>query len=174
MSGKPGSERKNGLRVIAVGLTLLAIALVWYGQILDQRRGLLIVLLSLSLYLVLFGAVAALASASSGTERLSPVARTATASALISPRQSRSMARAPCSFRAPPSRLIYRPSAAICWSAVGATKMCLSPRSRRTWTAFFSRLAWEEARRTSVARPRLMGAATTTFRALRDRRTGRL
>lgn len=65
MNAKQGSDRKNGLRVIAVGLTVLAITLVWSSLMLDQRRGLLITLLCVSLLLVLFGAIVTVMNAPS-------------------------------------------------------------------------------------------------------------
>lgn len=48
--------------MMAIGLTILAIASVWFGLMLDERRGLLIALLFVSLGLVLFGAVASLSA----------------------------------------------------------------------------------------------------------------
>ena len=68
MSGNPAGSRKHGLRVMAVGLTILAIGIIWSGQLVGQRRGLLITLLCVALGLVLFGAVATLAAAPSDPE----------------------------------------------------------------------------------------------------------
>lgn len=76
MDSKPGSDRRIGLRVLAIGLTVLAIAVVWSSLMLDQRRGLLITLLAVSLALVLLGAILAVAAAPSESEAPSQARRT--------------------------------------------------------------------------------------------------
>lgn len=76
MGTTPGSDRKNGLRVIGVGLAVLAIALVWSGLLLDQRRGLLVALLAISVVLILLGATATLAAPPADSEAVSRPRRT--------------------------------------------------------------------------------------------------
>lgn len=62
--------------MIAVGLTVLAVASVWSGMMLDQRRGLLVTLLAVAFVLVLLGAITTLAAVPSDAETASPRRRT--------------------------------------------------------------------------------------------------